>query len=161
MTWAENKTTSARSVTVRATCKEDTSKYKDITISQSAGYYTYGNITINSFAYGAISAVGGNVSPSITYSQPYGWNGATSGAGTINGNGDDDYTTYAETTTHSALTVNTTTGVVTWTKNNATAGSVDVARSGVITATVTRNGKTATKTATTTQNAEVISSYSD
>lgn len=161
LTWAENKTTSARSVTVRATCNEDTSKYKDITISQSAGYYTYGDITISSFAYGAISAVGGNVSPSIIYSQPYGWNGATSGAGTINGNGDDDYTTYAETTTHSALTVNSTTGVVTWDKNNATAGSVDAARSGVITATVTRNGKTATKTATTVQNAEVISSYGD
>lgn len=132
---------------------------KESTATQAAGYYTYGSITINTFTYGAVGAAGGTSSPSITYSQPYGWNGSTSGAGTINGNGDDDYTTYKETGAHSALTVNGSTGVVTWTKNNATANTVDASRSGKITATVTRNGKTATKEVTTTQNAEKISSY--
>lgn len=132
---------------------------KESTATQSAGYYTYGAITINTFSYGAVGAAGGTSSPSITYSQPYGWNGATSGAGTINGNGDDEYTTYSETGTHSALTVDESSGVVTWTKNNATSGTVDAARSGKITATVERNGKKVTKKATTTQNAEKISSY--
>lgn len=132
---------------------------KESTANQAAGYYTYGSITINTFTYGAVGAAGGTSSPSIEYSQPYGWNGSTSGAGTIYGNGDDDYTTYKDTGSHSALTVNESTGVVTWTKNNATSGSVDASRSGKITATVTRNGKTSKKEVTTTQNAEKISSY--
>lgn len=72
MTWANNQSTSSRSVVVTATCQEDTSKTKTVTISQSAGYYSYGNITINSFSYGAVGAAGGTSSPSITYSQPYG-----------------------------------------------------------------------------------------
>jgi hypothetical protein len=72
LTWANNQSTSSRSVVVTATCQEDTSKTKTVTISQSAGYYSYGNITINSFSYGVVGAAGGTSSPSITYSQPYG-----------------------------------------------------------------------------------------
>jgi hypothetical protein len=40
--------------------------------SQNEGYYTYGNITIDTLSYSTVSAVGGQTSPSITYSQPYG-----------------------------------------------------------------------------------------
>lgn len=123
---------------------------KESTATQATGYYTYGSITINTFTYGAVGAAGGTSSPSITYSQPYGWNGSTSGAGTINGNGDDDYTTYKETGGHSAATVNSSTGVVTWASNAQSTSS----RSVGITATVTLNGKSNTKAATSTQNAD-------
>lgn len=56
-----------------------------ITISQSAGSYSYGDITITAApTYDDIPAKGGSVSPKgIAYSQTRGWNGRTTGAGTV------------------------------------------------------------------------------
>ena len=56
---------------------------KDITYNQAAGYYTYANpvviLTCND-----VPASGGSVKTgNVTYSQTYGWNGATTGAGVI------------------------------------------------------------------------------
>lgn len=53
------------------------------TITQNAGYYTYSDIVISSFSYGTAYAAGETVSPSLSYTQSYGWNGRTSGAGTV------------------------------------------------------------------------------
>ncbi len=53
------------------------------TITQNAGYYTYSDITISAFSYGVAAANGGTAKPSVSYSQTYGWNGRTSGAGTL------------------------------------------------------------------------------
>lgn len=56
---------------------------KDITYNQAAGYYTYANpvVTLNC---NDVPASGGSVKTgNVTYSQTYGWNGATTGAGVI------------------------------------------------------------------------------
>ena len=87
ITWANNKSTSARSITVTSeltiTCthidayssggiiKSNILKGTS-TCSQSAGVLSYSNITFNSLSYGAVSAVGGSSSPSISYTQTYG-----------------------------------------------------------------------------------------
>lgn len=56
-----------------------------ITISQNAGSYSYGAVTVTAApTYDDIPAKGGSVSPKgIAYSQTRGWNGRTSGAGTV------------------------------------------------------------------------------
>ena len=59
-------------VGVTVTLNGLTSSRYDCNISQSAGYYTYGDITISAFSYGNVSAEGGSSSPYITYTQPYG-----------------------------------------------------------------------------------------
>lgn len=56
-----------------------------ITISQNAGSYSYGAVTITAApTYDDIPAKGGSVSPKgLAYSQTRGWNGRTTGAGTV------------------------------------------------------------------------------
>ena len=164
VTWGENKSLNTRtSGTISVMVTGLGGKQKTVTSScgQNAGSYTYGNITISKFLYSPVSAVGGTSSPAIEYSQPYGWNGATSGAGTVYGNGDDAYTTYVVSTAQTGLSVASDTGIVTWAKNNPTPGSQDTSRSGAITATVSRNGKAATKATNTVQEEETITSYSE
>ena len=56
---------------------------KDITYNQEAGYYTYG-IPVVTLTCDDVPASGGSVKTgNVTYSQTYGWNGATTGAGVI------------------------------------------------------------------------------
>lgn len=56
---------------------------KDITYNQAAGYYTYAN-PIVTLTCNDVPASGGSVKTgNVTYSQTYGWNGATTGAGVI------------------------------------------------------------------------------
>lgn len=56
---------------------------KDITYNQEAGYYTYG-IPVVTLTCNDVPASGGSVKTgNVTYSQTYGWNGATTGAGVI------------------------------------------------------------------------------
>lgn len=102
-----------------------------ISVTQNAGQKTYSEITITTeLAYNDIPASGGSVSPNqITYSQTWGWNGATAGGGTI--------TTGAE--IRYAGSVNPTTG-------EATAPSLETTvkertKIGQVVATVTLNGK--------------------
>ena len=137
-----NESTSSVSGNVGVTVKLNgkTSSSYTINFSQSAGYYTYGDITITGFSYGNVSAEGGSSSPYITYTQPYGWNGSTSGAGTVNSgsNDDDGYTNYTGSAT--GATLNNSTGVVTWAENDLTSGEIDPSRSITVTATVSRNG---------------------
>ena len=60
---------------------------KDITYNQAAGYYTYANPVVSATC-ADVPAKGGSVtSGTATYSQTYGWNGATSGAGTVSSGG--------------------------------------------------------------------------
>lgn len=60
----------------------------EFTISQSAGVKTYGPVEILSLTAADVPASGGSVlSGSVSYRQTYGWNGATSGAGTITSGG--------------------------------------------------------------------------
>lgn len=56
---------------------------KDITYNQAAGYYTYANPVVT-LTCNDVPASGGSVKTGkVTYSQTYGWNGATTGAGVI------------------------------------------------------------------------------
>lgn len=56
---------------------------KDIIYNQAAGYYTYANPVVT-LTCNDVPASGGSVKTgNVTYSQTYGWNGATTGAGVI------------------------------------------------------------------------------
>lgn len=56
---------------------------KDITYNQAAGYYTYANPVVT-LTCNDVPASGGSVKTgNVTYSQTYGWNGETTGAGVI------------------------------------------------------------------------------
>lgn len=56
---------------------------KDITYNQAAGYYTYANPVVTLIC-NDVPASGGSVKTgNVTYSQTYGWNGVTTGAGVI------------------------------------------------------------------------------
>lgn len=56
---------------------------KDITYNQAAGYYTYAKPVVT-LTCNDVPASGGSVKTgNVTYSQTYGWNGATTGVGVI------------------------------------------------------------------------------
>lgn len=85
VTMGNNTSTSTRSGTVTLT-QAETGKKLTISCSQSAGYLTYSEITVSGGAVSDIPASGGTRSSFTTlptYSQTYGWNGATTGGGTI------------------------------------------------------------------------------
>lgn len=85
VTMGNNTSTSTRSGTVTLT-QSETNRKATISCSQSAGYFTYSEITVSGGAVSDIPASGGTRSSFTTlptYSQTYGWNGATSGAGTV------------------------------------------------------------------------------
>ena len=54
-----------------------------ITINQAAGVRTYSDITISEFSYPVAPAGGGTLTPTLSYSQTWGWNGRETGGGTI------------------------------------------------------------------------------
>ena len=140
VTWAPNTTESQRLatavLTVTANGKTGT---KEAVTSQAAGVKTYANPVVT-LSYSVISAAGGTVNPTISYSQTWGWNGSTTGGGTITSGGSIVY---------SGSGVNTSTGAV-------TASSKGINISGVTTvttatATVTLNGKSGTASKAVTQ----------
>ena len=80
-----NTSTSAKSGSVVLT-QAETNKKLTISCSQSAGYKTYSEITASGGAVTDIPARGGTRSSFTTlptYSQTWGWNGSTTGGGTI------------------------------------------------------------------------------
>lgn len=85
VTMGNNTSTSTRSGTVTLT-QAETNKKVTISCSQSAGYKTYSEITASGGAVTDIPASGGTRSSFSTmpsYSQTWGWNGSTTGGGTI------------------------------------------------------------------------------
>lgn len=85
VTMGNNTSTSTRSGTVTLT-QSETNKKVTISCSQSAGYKTYSEITASGGAVTDIPASGGTRSSFTTlptYSQTWGWNGSTTGGGTI------------------------------------------------------------------------------
>lgn len=117
---------------------------KTATCTQSAGVKTYANPVV-SLSYAAIPAKGGTVSPTLSYSQTWGWNGSTSGGGTI---------TSGATVSYLGTSVNTTSGAVSaaskWTAiSNVTTITTATAK-------VELNGKTGTKSATVQQSGNYV-----
>ena len=82
---AENQTESSKDITFRLTDSGDPGASSEtITITQTAGEKTYGTPNVNLRYYEwQIPASGGTISPSYTFSIPWGWNGKTSGGGTL------------------------------------------------------------------------------
>lgn len=85
VTMANNTSTSTKSGSVVLT-QAETNKKLTISCSQSAGYRTYSEITLSGGAVSDIPASGGTRSSFTTvpsYSQTWGWNGSTTGGGTV------------------------------------------------------------------------------
>lgn len=82
---AENQTESSKDITFWLTDSGDPGASSEtITITQAAGEKTYGSWDVD-FRYREwrIPASGGTVSPTYSFSIPWGWNGKTSGGGTL------------------------------------------------------------------------------
>lgn len=82
----ENKSESVRNgytVTVTATGEGSKSASKEVVFNQAAGTKSYANPVISVFTYPTIAAKGGTVTPTIEYSQTWGWNDSTTDGGTI------------------------------------------------------------------------------
>lgn len=111
-----------------------------ITINQAAGVKNYATPVISAFAYpeGNIPASGGSKTPTLSYSQTWGWNESNTNGGTISGTlaAPASGTTFA----FSGAVVNATTGVVTAASKGTTVS--DVTEVDAVTVTVTLNGKT-------------------
>lgn len=82
---AENQTESSKDITFRLTDSGDPGVSSEtVAIIQAAGEKTYGTPNVNLRYYEwHIPASGGTISPSYTFSIPWGWNGKTSGGGTL------------------------------------------------------------------------------
>ena len=116
-----------------------------ITINQAAGVKNYATPVISAFAYpeGNIPASGGSKTPTLSYSQTWGWNESNTNGGTISGTlaAPASGTTFA----FSGAVVNATTGVVTAASKDTTVS--DVTEVDAVTVTVTLNGKTSASSA--------------
>ena len=117
----------------------------EITINQAAGVKNYAVPTISAFAYpeGNIPASGGSKTPTLSYSQTWGWNESNTNGGTISGTlaAPASGTTFA----FRGAVVNATTGVVTASSKGTTVS--DVTEVDAVTVTVTLNGKTSASSA--------------
>lgn len=114
-----------------------------ITINQAAGVRTYSDITILEFSYPVASAAGGILTPTLSYSQTWGWNESNTNGGTISGTLADPApgTTFA----FKGAVVDATTGVVTAASKGTTVS--DITEVDAVTVTVTLNGQTSASSA--------------
>lgn len=131
----------------------------DITINQAAGVKNYATPVISAFSYpaGNIPASGGSKTPTLSYSQTWGWNNSTTNGGTLSG-------TLAAPISGTSFefegATNTSTGMVAaLTKGTTVSGVTEVAS---VTAKVTLHGKSsAVYEAQTVSQAANAASYGD
>lgn len=116
----------------------ESSKTATFTLHKVDPSVTYSDITITTFTYPSpVSAAGETVTPTLAYSQTYGYDGATTGGGTI---------TSGATVKYSGTGVGPSTGAVTVeSKGTTLSGETTVSE---VTVTVSMNGKSASKTFT-------------
>lgn len=110
----------------------------EITINQAAGVKSYAVPVISAFSYpaGNIPASGGSKTPTLSYSQTWGWNNSTTNGGTLSGT---LAAPISGTTFEFDGATNKTTGVVTAASKATTVSGVTEVAS--VTAKVTLNGK--------------------
>lgn len=132
-TGGSSKTTSL-AVTLYGSEDTETQKLFDGSLVQGAGSRTYSDISVT-FSYPEMPAAGGTVKPQLSYSQTWGWNGATTGGGTITSGAEVSYSGTGVDASSGSVTVNT-------------LGTAVKDRSKIAGATVTvkLNGKTANRT---------------
>lgn len=110
----ENKTEAARTLEIKLQNGNGDVTTEAITITQARGVKSYGDITLNASDYVYIRASGGtSEAPSISYSQPWGWNGKTSGGGTIISGGVITFKKDPASPWEGEMTLDTSTGAVT------------------------------------------------
>lgn len=134
-----------------------TVKSDPISITQAAGSKTYGEIVISSFTYADVSAKGSPaVVPVVSYTQSWGWNGSTTGGGTLNAGATLLFATGEE---PSGITINASSGAL----SAASKGTdlSDRTKLCDVTVTVTLNGKSATKSAEVYQQENKVTGYGD
>lgn len=137
----ENKTEAARTLEIKLQNGNGDVVTDAITITQAAGAKSYGAVTLTVGTYQQIPAAGGTVdAPSVSFSQPWGWNGVTSGGGTITTGGTVAYA--ANTGWPSDLILDKDTGKVRAHSREHREGDVIT---GTVTITLTANGKSASK----------------
>lgn len=141
----ENKSTSALVAKFSISNANNDVTSGEITINQAAGVKNYAVPTISAFAYpeGNIPASGGSKTPTLSYSQTWGWNESNTNGGTISGTlaAPASGTTFA----FKGAVVNATTGVVTAASKGTTVSNVTEVDA--VTVTVTLNGKTSASSA--------------
>lgn len=152
----ENKTEAARTLEIKLQNGNGDVVTDAITITQTKGVKSYGAVTLTVGTYQQIPAAGGTVdAPSVSFSQPWGWNGVTSGGGTITSGGT---ITYAESSMEpwnafGGLTLDTATGKVTADSRGTTLGGVISEKVAI---TLTANGKSASKEVSVSQQANSV-----
>lgn len=134
----ENKSTNAQTAKFSIQNANGDVTSGEITINQAAGVKTYAAPVISAFSYSTenIPASGGSKTPTLTYSQTWGWNASTTNGGTLNGTlaGPVSGTTF-----EFKGATNENTGIVTAPSKGTTVSGVTQVAS--VTAKVTLNGK--------------------
>lgn len=140
----ENKSIAKKSAIYKLT-NGGTVNSESFVVIQTEGAKNYAVPTISAFAYpeGNIPASGGSKTPTLSYSQTWGWNESNTNGGTLSGTlaAPVSGTTF----TFSGAVVNATTGVVTASSKGTTVS--DVTEVDAVTVTVTLNGKTSASSA--------------
>lgn len=148
----ENKTEAARTLEIKLQNGNGDVTTEAITITQAKGVKSYGDVALTVGTYQQIPAAGGTVdAPSVSSSQPWGWNGATTGGGTITTGGTVAYAT--KTGWPSALTLDPATGQISAESRTTVVGDVI---SGTVTITLNANGKSASKEVSVSQQANSV-----
>ncbi len=148
----ENKTEAARTLEIKLQNGNGDVVTDAIVITQAKGVKSYGAVTLTVGTYQQIPAAGGTVdAPSVSFSQPWGWNGVTSGGGTITTGGTVAYAT--KTGWPSALTLDQATGRISAESRTTVVGDVI---SGTVTITLNANGKSASKEVSVSQQANSV-----
>lgn len=120
VTVPENQTEVSRSLRFRLTNGGEAIQSDIVTIEQTAGAKTYGTPVITEFSYsGDIPASGGSLMPELAFEQTWGWNGATSGGGTV---GEGGVWTFRLTSPAPEESLDTETGKVTMPSRGTEAG---------------------------------------
>lgn len=147
ITYPANNTESAKKDMFAVKTAEGNITSGDITINQAAGTKTYSDITITAFTYPTIAAKGGTVTPTLSYSQTWGWNGSTTGGGII---------TSGAALSFSGDVVTSSGSVSASTKGTTVSGVTTVDE---VTITVKLNDKTKTSSFAVKQAANAVTSY--
>ena len=158
VTVPENQNEASRSLRFRLSNGGEAIQSDIVTIEQTAGTKTYGTPIITEFSYsGDIPASGGSLMPELAFEQTWGWNGATSGGGTV---GEGGVWTFRLTSPAPEESLDTETGKVTMPSRGTEAG--DRKNGPAVGAVITVNGKSSEEsTCQIYQEANTLEEFSD
>ena len=136
VTVSNNTTTSQRTSTITVSKPGYTSD--TLTLTQTAGAKVYAKPVISTYTYSETAPASGKaLSPTVTYSQTWTWNGVSGSGGTLSSGGT---ITYAASSSVADATLTASTGILTWASRGTTIGALRSCAS-ALTATVSMNGQ--------------------